>query len=116
MSKWIQHLKDYSAKHGMTYKEAMMDSKCKAAYRKVGRGKKIGIMPKETKEVAAGVSKKKRRKAMKGSDLKKKMKELRAAEEKRDNEYMLRKKNAKKNSKLNSKEVKDLLSKHGFKM
>jgi len=31
---WIQHLKDWSAKHNMSYKQAMKDPACKAAYKK----------------------------------------------------------------------------------
>jgi len=34
MNKWIKHLKEWSAKHGMSYKQAMKDTACKAAYKK----------------------------------------------------------------------------------
>ena len=34
MSAWIKHLKMYASKHGMSYRDAMRDPKCKAAYKK----------------------------------------------------------------------------------
>jgi len=34
MSPWIQHLKDWSKKHNMSYTEAMKSPACKQAYKK----------------------------------------------------------------------------------
>lgn len=34
MNKWIQHVKDYASKHNMSYRDALRDPKCKAAYKK----------------------------------------------------------------------------------
>ncbi len=34
MSAWIKHLKEWSKSHGMSYRDAMKDPKCKAAYKK----------------------------------------------------------------------------------
>lgn len=31
-NKWITHVKEYAAKNGLTYRDAMKDAKCKAAY------------------------------------------------------------------------------------
>ena len=124
-NKWVTHLKQYSSKHGLSYKEAMGNAKCKAEYHKLGGGKKnkIAIMPEETKEVAAGVSKKERKKLKKVAlkklkAAKKKIKEKarREYEIERDNAYMAKKKNAKKSSKHNSKEAMDALRGMNFKL
>lgn len=34
MNKWISHVKDYAKKHNMSYRDALRDPKCKAAYKK----------------------------------------------------------------------------------
>jgi hypothetical protein len=36
---WIQHVKEYASKHGMSYRTALKDPQCKAAYKQVdGKG------------------------------------------------------------------------------
>ena len=32
-NKWVQHIKDFSAKNGVSYREAMRSEACKAAYK-----------------------------------------------------------------------------------
>lgn len=32
-NKWVQHIKEYAAKHGMNYREAMRSPECKEAYK-----------------------------------------------------------------------------------
>lgn len=34
MNKWIAHVKDFAAKHKMTYTAALKDPRCKASYNK----------------------------------------------------------------------------------
>lgn len=33
MNKWIQFVKEYASKNGITYREALRDPKCKEAYK-----------------------------------------------------------------------------------
>jgi hypothetical protein len=33
-NKWIEHVKAYSKKHGMSYTDCLKDPKCKAEYKK----------------------------------------------------------------------------------
>lgn len=39
MNKWVQYVKDYAAKKGIKYNEALKDPDCKAGYKKVEGGK-----------------------------------------------------------------------------
>lgn len=34
MNKWIAHVKAYASKHGMSYRDALKDPKCKSSYKK----------------------------------------------------------------------------------
>jgi hypothetical protein len=33
VNKWVQHIKDFASKHGMSYREAMRSEACKTAYK-----------------------------------------------------------------------------------
>ena len=47
MNPWIMHVKNYAAKHGMKYNEALKDPQCKASYKKgagLGRVKNVKRM------------------------------------------------------------------------
>jgi len=58
MSNWVSHVKEYCAKKGMSYKEALRDAECKASYhnkkseqKEVDRGNKIFKQKQETKNI-----------------------------------------------------------------
>jgi hypothetical protein len=40
MSAWINHVKSYSAKHGISYKDSLKDPQCKEEYSKIKSGEK----------------------------------------------------------------------------
>jgi hypothetical protein len=34
-NQWIEHVKEYASKHGVSYRTALKDPQCKSAYQKV---------------------------------------------------------------------------------
>jgi len=40
MSNWINHVKSFATKHGLTYKNALKDPQCKEEYHKIKTGEK----------------------------------------------------------------------------